>query len=37
VYKQTALDAKLKNIKRGQKNTADWEKSIKKVKVRTAA
>ena len=34
VYKQILIHAKLKTGKRGQKNRADWEKSIKETKVR---
>jgi hypothetical protein len=33
VYKQILINAKLQIGKGGQKNRADWEKSIKEVKV----
>ena len=34
VYKQLLINAKLKTGKRGQKNRAEWEKSIRQAKVR---
>jgi hypothetical protein len=34
VYKQILINATLQIGRRGKKNRADWEKSIKEVKVR---
>jgi len=34
VYKQVLINAKLQIGKRGKKNRADWEKSIKEARVR---